>query len=248
MPVLAGSREGCGIGDLESALAHEQTACLLLVSSRLVCGNPVDLKQAVAAARRRGVPAIIDGAAQDLRLDRLLETGADLVVLSAQKYLAAPTAGLVVGRADLVQACRAQDRGIGRAMKATKEAIVGVLAALEERRSIDVADWAARQQHKVDAFVEKAGRIAGLAASAVRDPTGLPFARVCLAVDPVGDSWNAAVLARELRAGTPSIWLMDHESGEGRLLLELVPLDDGELQAILDRLGALAATRRGKAV
>ena len=247
-PVMAGTRDACGIDDIASALAHERTACLLLVSSRLVGGAEVDLVQAVAAARRRGVPVIIDGAAQDLRLDRLLATGADLVVLSAQKYLAAPTAGLIVGRADLVQACRTQDRGIGRAMKATKEAVVGVLAALQERRDLDLEAWSARQHRKVAGFVEQAGRIPGLQASAVPDPTGLPIARACLSLARVAGSRDATALARELRTGTPSIWLMDHQAADGRLMLELVPLDDGEIEVILGRLGELLAARPGETV
>jgi uncharacterized pyridoxal phosphate-dependent enzyme len=92
-PVLAGSSLSCSIPDLEAAMAHERTACLLLVSSRLVSGRPLDLKAAVAAAHRRGVPAVIDAAAQDLRIQEVLATGADIVVLSGQKYLASPTAG-----------------------------------------------------------------------------------------------------------------------------------------------------------
>ena len=61
---------------------------------------------------------------------------ADLVLVSAQKYLASPTAGLIIGRKRLVHACRAHEKGIGRAMKATKEAVIGVLAALEERQNL----------------------------------------------------------------------------------------------------------------
>ncbi len=240
-PVLAGARATCGIDDLERALAHEASACLLLVSSRLAGGVALDLAQAVAAAQRRGVPAIIDGAAQDLRLGALLETGADLVVLSAQKYLAAPTAGLVIGRSDLVQACRAQERGIGRAMKATKEAVVGVLAALRERRQLDPVAWSALQQRKLARFIERASGLPGIDASVVPDPTGLPFARACLAVDAGAASSDAASLSRQLRAGAPSIWLMDHEATAGRLFLELVPLDHDEIDLILDRLAALLA-------
>lgn len=240
-PVMAGTRDACGIDDIESALAHERAACLLLVSSRLVAGREVDLQQAVAAAHRRGVPAIIDAAAQDLRIGQLLATGADLVVLSAHKYLAAPTAGLIVGRAGLVQSCRAQERGIGRAMKPTKEAILGVLAALDERRRLDLGAWSAAQQRKVADFVERAARIPGLAAAAVPDPTGLPFDRVCLSLEGIGDPQAAAVLAKDLRSGTPSIWVMDQQANEGRLQLELVPLQDEEVQVILARLATLLA-------
>ncbi|MEV7192750.1 aminotransferase class V-fold PLP-dependent enzyme [Streptomyces sp. NPDC093510] len=76
--------------DLEDALAHPDTACLLLVSSRLVRGADVPLAEAVAAAHRRGVPAVVDGAAQDLRIGELPATGADLVLVSGQKYLGPP--------------------------------------------------------------------------------------------------------------------------------------------------------------
>lgn len=86
---------------------------------------------AVAAAHAQGLPAIIDAAAQDMRIDDLLKTGADLVLVSAHKYLASPTAGLVIGKKHMVDAVRAQGKGIGRAMKASKEAICDVLATIE---------------------------------------------------------------------------------------------------------------------
>ncbi len=240
-PVLAGTDAACSAEELATALAHADTACLLLVSSRLTRGRPVDLAEAVAAAHRRGVPAIIDGAAQDLRIGELLATGADLVVLSAQKYLASPTAGLVVGRRDLVAAVRAHEKGIGRAMKATKEAIVGVLAALEERQGLDLGAWRQAQADKVARFVEAAGRIAGIAAEAVADPAGMPFPRARLAVDPARAGADAAALVRALREGTPSIRVMEHEVAAGRLLLELVPLGHDEIDLIVERLAAHCA-------
>lgn len=238
MPVLAGSETSCTSSDIERALDHPATACLLLVSSRLVRGAPVDLHAAVAAAHRRGVPAIIDGAAQDMRIDALLATGADLVLVSAHKYMASPTAGLIVGRREWVDACRAQERGIGRAMKATKESILGVLAAMEERQGLDMAAWRAEQQRKVDRFLDQVNRIHGIHAQEVRDPAGMPFSRVCLAVEPRGQTWNAAALAASLKAGTPSIWLMEHAAKEGRLVLELVPLDGDEIRTIVERVAA----------
>jgi seryl-tRNA(Sec) selenium transferase len=217
-------------------LAAERTACLLLVSSRLTRGAPVDFAAAVDAAHRRGVPAIIDGAAQDLRVVELLATGADLVLLSGQKYLASPTAGLVVGRAESVAAVRAQHKGIGRAMKASKEAIFGVLAALEERQRLDVGAWRRAQADKIARFVDEANRLPGLTAASVPDPVGMPFPRARLAVDPTGTGIDAAALERALRTGAPSIWTMTHELACGHLILELVPLADAEVATILDRL------------
>jgi L-seryl-tRNA(Ser) seleniumtransferase len=240
VPVLAGSRSGCTLHEIEAALSHERTACLLLVSSRLVAGESPDLRLAVAAAQRRGLPAIIDAAAQDMRIGSLLDSGADLVLVSGHKYLASPTAGLIIGRRPLVQACRAQERGIGRAMKPTKEAIVGVLAALEERGELDIAAWSARQEDKVRAFAARVNRIRGLDATVVPDPTGMPFSRACITVEEGPDgTWNAALLAERLAAGSPSIRVMDQSTGEGKLFLELVPLAEAEVELIIERIAEL---------
>jgi len=245
-PVVAGSEQRCTIEDLEAELAHGETAhgetaCLLLVSSRLTRGEAVDLAGAVAAAHRRGLPAIIDGAAQDLRIAALLATGADLVLVSAQKYLAAPTAGLVIGRADLVAAVRAHEKGIGRAMKASKEAICGVLAAIEERQATDPAAWRRAQDEKVAGFVEKAKTLPGVAAAVVADPTGAPFSRARLTVVPTRAGMDAAALAQALRSGTPPVWVMKQGLDEGQVNLELVPLDAGEVETILARLAEILA-------
>ncbi len=67
--------------------------CLLLVSSKLVQASPINLSDAVDVARKFKIPTVIDGAAQDFRIGELLDTGADIILTSAQKYLASPTAG-----------------------------------------------------------------------------------------------------------------------------------------------------------
>ncbi|WP_421988934.1 hypothetical protein [Roseococcus sp.] len=224
--------------DLPAALDHPATGALLLVSSRLTRGEPIDLAAAVAQAHARGVPVILDGAAQDWRIPELLGTGADLLLVSAQKYLAAPTAGLVMGRSDLVAAVRAQEKGIGRAMKASKEAMAGILAALAEREALDPAAWAAEQERKLARFLDGAKALPGLLAEAEPDPTGLPFARARLRMAPA----RAVALAKALRHGSPSIWTIDQAAEAGDLVFELVPLRDGEIDAILARLRASLAS------
>ncbi|MFD7921891.1 aminotransferase class V-fold PLP-dependent enzyme [Streptomyces sp. NPDC059740] len=239
LPVQVGTEAGFTVEDLAAGLARPDAACLLLVSSRLVRGAGAELAEAVAVAHRRGVPVVVDGAAQDFRVGELLGSGADLVTVSGQKYLGSPTAGLVVGRSGPVAAVRAQERGIGRAMKASKEAVIGVLAALEERQGLDMAVWRRQQAEKVADFVARAGGLPGVTASCVPDPTGLPFDRACLALDTEVAAMDSAALDKALRAGSPSIWAMPGRRDAEELLFELVPLTPDEIDVILDRLGEL---------
>lgn len=235
-PELAGTEAGCPVADLERSLASTHVCCLLLVASRLTRGEPVDLAAAVSAAHRRGVPAIVDGAAQDLRIPDLLGTGADIVVVSGQKYLASPTAGLVVGRRGLVEAVRAQEKGIGRAMKASKEAILGVMAAIDERERSDRDGWQREQDRKVATFLARVDGLAGVAARAVPDPTGLPFGRVHLRLDGRDARLSAEALAVALRSGSPQIHVMEHGLSSGDIVFELVQLSEDEVRAVGRRL------------
>lgn len=248
VPLLAGDEAGCSIARLEEALAGDGVACLLLVSSRLVRGAPVDLGAAVAAAHRHSLPAFIDGAAQDMRLPELLATGADLVFASGQKYLASPTAGLVAGNTRWVRAFRAQERGIGRAMKPSKEAIVGLLAAIEQRRGLDAGQWSATQARKMEDFIERCAVLPGLRAEARADPGGMPLSRAHLHIDPGAAGIDATRLAARLADGTPSIRVMTHRLADEEIVLELVPLEPDEIEAIIDRLEGLLlpAAARGR--
>lgn len=239
-PWLVGTLEACSLEEIEAGLCTGEVAGLLLVSSRLTRGVGPDLAQAVGLAHSYGVPVIMDGAGQDMRLEPLLATEADLVLVSVQKYLAGPTAGLVVGRRLMVEAVAAQEKGIGRPMKATKEALAGVLAALEERRSLNLQAWGAQQHRRLEAFVQQVAQIPGWQAGMVPDPTGLPLARVELAFRPGPQGWTALQVAQQLRQGAPSIWVMDHLADQGRLVLELVTLTEEEIGHLLQRLAEVS--------
>ena len=236
VPIVCGTPEKYSNADLEKNLTSPQTACLLLVSSRLVTGEAVDLAASVATAHKAGVPVIIDGAAQDMRICELLDTGADLVLVSAHKYLSAPTAGLIIGDKQLVHATNAQEKGIGRAMKASKEAIIGVLAAIDHREDMDMDAWRSEQNEKLEWFLEQAALISGIEAKAIPDPVGMPFSRACLTVASTASVLEVASIVSSLKNGSPSIRVMESFLANNEIMLELVPLTRNELEIILDHI------------
>jgi D-glucosaminate-6-phosphate ammonia-lyase len=110
--------------------------------------GPLGLDKLAPIARQRKVPVLVDAAAERLTVPNIhLRDGADLVAYSGGKCLRGPqAAGLLLGRKDLVQAAwvhSAPHHAFGRAMKAGKEEIIGMLAAVEAWVTRDHrAEWA----------------------------------------------------------------------------------------------------------
>ena len=218
------------VDELDAAASAGSVACVLAVESHLAPGSgPGQTVELLALARRVGVPLVLDAAAQDWRVAELVASGASLVLLSGQKYLRAPTAGLVLGRAALVAAVDAQHGGIGRAMKPTKEALAGVLAALQARTLSARGDWLAAQQRKVAALAESLAGWPGVQTYRESDPLCGGFERLWLAIDPDITGVDAAAMVQRLRDADPVIAVVPHRVAQGQIGLELSGVDDSEM-------------------
>lgn len=225
-------------GMLRDALARGDAACVLAVESQLAPGSgPAVTRDLVALAHQAGVPLVLDAAAQDWRVRELASCGAALVLLSAQKYLAGPTAGLVVGAGALVAALDAQHGGIGRAMKPSKEALAGVIAALHWRARQSLPAWQAAQARKLEA-VRAAARHWPVSVSVEADPQGNGFSRIWLAVDPQRAGKDAAAVVRLLREGDPAVAVAPHRIAQAQVGLELTGVDESELGPLCDAIAA----------
>ena len=205
----------------------------------------VRLPDLIPLAREAGVPVIVDGAAQDLKFRELIGLGPDLVLCSAHKFLCSTTAGVVAGRKNLVDAVYLQNRGIGRGMKAGKEAIFGVIAALEYRMKEDLAAWTAEQDRRVKVIHTLLEGIPGLTLGADPDPNGCRFSRARLTPDPKVTGKTARALTDALAEGNPTVVARAHHVDEGYITLDAVELTDEEIRYACGKvrkiLGAPAA-------
>ena len=220
-------------------------AALVAVESyHTVRARGPELPELAEIAHAAGVPLIVDAATQELRLRELVSCGPDLVVASAHKYFSSTTAGIVAGRRDLVEAVYLQNRGIGRGMKAGKEAIFGVITALDHHVQQDVAVWTAEEDRKVQLVLGLLKDVPGLQTAADPDPNGCPFSRVRLSVDPETTGHDAVSLRQALAQGDPTIVVRVYHPDEGCVYLNLTEMNDEE---IAFACGRIADIMSGKA-
>ncbi len=158
-----------------------------------------------------------------------LSAGADLACFSGDKLLGGPQAGIVVGRADLVERLRRHplQRAL-RADKLTLAALEGTLALyLDPDRAVREIPVLRMLVEPVESVRERAERLARLVDGEVEQTVG----RVGGGALPLAElpSYACAVeveLAAELRAGEPPIVGIVRD---GRCLLDCRTLDDADV-------------------
>ena len=237
--VEAGAANGCRPWHIRHELGKGHAAAVVAVESYHTARyGGVSLPELADIAHEAGVPLIVDCATQELRLRELVATGADIIIGSAHKYLSSTTAGIVAGRKPLVEAVNLQNQGIGRGMKAGKEAIVGLLAAFESAMWRDTASWTAEQDRRVERIIELLADVPGLSATPDPDPNGCPFLRVRVAIDAEATGHTPASLRAALAAGDPSVVVRAYNPDEGCVYLNATDMTEEEIAFACERIRA----------
>src|SRR5215470_10172030 len=132
--------------ELEAAFGP-RTAMVYILAGPEADESALPTKLITSMAQPRGVPVLVDAAAEILTVPNVhLQNGATLVAYSGGKCLRGPqAAGLLLGRKDLVKAAwvhSAPHHGYSRGLKVGKEEAIGMLMAVEMwmKRDHD-AEW-----------------------------------------------------------------------------------------------------------
>jgi uncharacterized pyridoxal phosphate-dependent enzyme len=260
---MAGGRfaeTGADGGDLAAALDGE-TAGVFVTSAWFCDGPALSLEETCRIAHARGVPVLVDAAAEVPPAENLhafLDAGADLVVFSGGKAIGGPQAsGFILGRADLVAACAQNDcpnPSVGRGMKAGKEEIAGLLKALELYVARDHAADRRAWEERVALMTSRLSAVPGVLAL-----RGMPFG-VGQRIPHAAVSWDEdrmgiglAEAAEAMWRGAPRIAVQLHARGGGeynktagpQLRLHPHTLRPGEEGTVADRLAALLSRGGG---
>lgn len=233
--------------ELEAAITP-RTAMVLYIAGVHLSRGALPLEETIAIAHARGVPVVVDAAAQLPPVENLWrftrDLGADLAIFSGGKDLRGPQAsGLVVGRADLIEAFflhGAPNQRLGRPMKVGREEMVGLLKAVERYLSLDHAARLAGFEETVQRWIRALSGIPGVRPSrGFPNEAGQPVPRCLIEIDPAVTGMTAAGVRQRLWEGDPAIAvpLIDERT------ISITPdvLDGDDDQIILDRLRAIFA-------
>jgi len=227
------------------------------------------IRELASLAHRYSLPFIVDGAMSLPPISNLryfVECGADLVTFSGGKHLGGPQAsGILCGRHDLVRSAwvqmvdmdvrvptwslrswiasgwitRAPRHGIGRSMKVGKEAIIGLMSALEcygtRDHDTEYSQWLAI----VAAIDDGLKGIPGLQLERLSvAPNGQPFPVLRLRCDYELLGKTTQDLINQLRELRPKIVLAEDEDERGATIFPMC-LDHEQAQYIVESISLL---------
>ena len=233
--VRAGSTSQVTTDDLLGGIGEKTAAVVHFLAKQ----GTEQLEQVIAGATERGVPVVVDAAAQlppRSNLHEIVGMGASLVVFSGGKGMRGPqNSGLVLGKTEFVEAVRlnaSPQNAIGRGMKVGKEEILGLVTAVDRflhgDDEEDRTTWGERASHMCQALQGIAGVRASVTNQVLLDPDFAP--RVLIELEE-RNRFEPAI--RALWDGDPSIAVYGDQKG---IVVDAMTLRPGEEVVVARRL------------
>lgn len=208
---------------------NDVAAFVYVQSHHAVHKGMIPLERCLEICHEYKTPVLVDAAAEE-DLPFYVAGGADLVTFSGGKAIGGPTSGIVAGRAALVEACRAQNAGIGRPMKVGKEALAGLYMALTAYMQRDHE----AEQRRCSALVDQL--LAGFAPLAKTERLEDEAGRGIVRAGIVLDAKQAKEFVKVLQNGAPPIYTRNHLISQGIIAFDPRPLAAGDVEYIIQRV------------
>jgi D-glucosaminate-6-phosphate ammonia-lyase len=197
--------------DVDRAV-NGQTAMMLFYNNNNREGRIQD-EAFVSLAKKHGIPTLNDAAADVPPVENLwkyTKMGFDLVAFSGGKGIRGPqSAGLLVGRKDLIAAARLNappnGNSIGRGLKVNKEEMLGMLAALQRYVALDHAAELRDFEKRAETIRSSASAVTGVKAEVFVPEVANHVPHVRVSWDAAARGITAAEAVKALRDGEPSI-------------------------------------------
>tara|TARA_A100001037_G_scaffold94110_1_gene85591 strand:- start:168 stop:1646 length:1479 start_codon:yes stop_codon:yes gene_type:complete len=237
---MVGARvvEVADLAAFEAALAEHDVVAVLMLAERDV-GAALTFDQMRPAALAAGVPIMVDAASEALTVpERWTARGADLVVYSVSKLMRGPAAtGLLLGRKPLVEAAwynGPPHQGFGRAMKISKEQIVGAIAAVERWLDHDRAAEQRRWHAMLDGIRDRLQPINALRLDRHELAGGIP--RLEVDWTRCHPDLTFSDLQAELLARQPRILIDDYGGTATSTMISPFSLDEAGAELVAEAL------------
>lgn len=208
--VQAGSAEGVTEQDLRDAFTGKTAALYYTMTPTA----KIAVKEFCDIAHELGVPAIVDAAPflthKEIPI-KILESGADLVIFSGGKQLGCiNNTGLLLGRKDLVKLAHLNSYpfdGVARGCKMSREAIMGLLRAVEIFIDEDRNDYYKAQLEKSKELAKRFEAIDGVTSGVIFEPNMLEgvTAPSLVWIEVENDNVSLRTLYEKLINGSPTI-------------------------------------------
>jgi len=233
------------------AALDENTAAVFWVAGSHLPQTTLLLKQTVAIAHARGVPVIVDAAAQLPPPENLtyftVECGADVALFSGGKALQGPqVSGLMVGSPTLIDAVRANAaprQRLARAMKVGKEEIAGLVAAVERYVALDHAALDTEWDEIVSMWAEGLDDLDGVQVRRRSlNEAGQPVPRLEITLDSDVARISVAALVARLWDDTPRVAVLPGLAD--RVYVTPDTLVSGEAMMVMERIRTVLCSAR----
>lgn len=218
----------------------ENTAAFYYAIAGWTSPGDMPLDDVIEIARQKGIPVIVDAAAQLPPVENLwkfCKMGADVTLFSGGKDLRGPqSSGLMVGSNEfmsIVKSLNFPTYGIGRMLKVGREELVGLYSAIKQYINMDHEaryDWCEGEIKKIETAFDNHHLF-----SVVRsypNEAGQPIARAYVKIKD--EKVSFADIQKYMIEGDMGIYIMSEEPGS--FYVNPMSLCNGEMEIVIEKL------------